>query len=71
MVEDKIKIDILIISKDGISKPDLAAKLSLSQRSLRRHIAELVDRRYLRADLEREWLMTTEKGLLFLQRKTM
>jgi predicted transcriptional regulator len=69
MIEDKIKIDILIISKDGISKSDLAAKLS--QRSLRRHIAELVDRRYLRRDLEREWLMTTEKGLLFLQKKTM
>ena len=57
------------LSKGGATKQELASKLSLSRQQLRRHTAELVDMEYLAVDLKRNMLVTTDKGILLLQKK--
>jgi predicted transcriptional regulator len=57
---------ILMLCKEGTSKEELVNQLALSNQQLRRHTAELVDQGLLHLDLDKRKLVTTEKGLIFL-----
>lgn len=59
-------VRILVLCKLGASKEDIATKLSLSGQQLRRHTAELVDRGLLHLDPDKRILVTTERGIIFL-----
>jgi predicted transcriptional regulator len=70
--KSSIFIDILEKCKNGATKRDLIATIplfSLSNAQFRRSTAELVDRRLLHYDDERQHVfITTDKGILFLNR---
>lgn len=69
--KSSIFIDLLEKCKNGATKRDLIATtplLSLSNAQFRRSTAELVDRRLLHYDERRRVFITTDKGILFLNR---
>jgi predicted transcriptional regulator len=69
--KSSIFIDILEKCKNGAAKRDLISIIplfSLSNAQFRRSTAELVDRRLLHYDERRRVFITTDKGILFLNR---
>jgi predicted ArsR family transcriptional regulator len=66
-----ITVRILTLCKESVSKEELVNKLSLSNQQLRRHTAELVDQGLLHLDPDKRILVTTEKGLIFLDSRNM
>lgn len=69
--KSSIFIDILEKCKNGATKRDLIATIplfSLSNAQFRRSTAELVDRRLLHYDERQHVFITTDKGILFLNR---
>jgi hypothetical protein len=68
MIDDIAK-SMLSLAKEGISKTELKARLGLSNQQLRRRSAELVDIGLLRLDQKRRVLVTSAKGLMFLNIK--
>jgi predicted transcriptional regulator len=65
--DDEIYASILSFAKEGASKKDIGAALSISHQQLRRLAAELVDRDMLRLDVKKRVFFTTDKGHVFLQ----
>ena len=59
---------ILEVSKYGVTKTKLIHELSMTYRQLRRIMAELVDRRYLRFIISQEVYITTHRGHVFLDK---
>lgn len=69
--ESSLFFKILEKCKNGATKRDLITTiplLSLSNAQFRRSTAELVDRRLLHYDERRRVFITTDKGILFLNR---
>ena len=69
--KSSIFIDILKKCRNGATKRDLIATIplfSLSNAQFRRSTAELVDRRLLNYDERKHIFITTDKGILFLNR---
>ena len=65
--DDEIYASILSFAKEGASKKDIRAALSISHQQLRRLGAELVDRDMLCLDVKKCVFFTTDKGHIFLQ----
>ena len=61
-------VKILEVCKHGATKTQLTLIVSISYRRLRRIMAELVDRRFLRFLASREVYITTHRGYLFLDK---
>jgi predicted transcriptional regulator len=59
---------ILEASKSGATKTMLMHDLSLTYRTMRRIMAELVDRGFLRFIISHEVYITTHKGHIFLDK---
>jgi predicted transcriptional regulator len=59
---------ILEASKRGATKTQLTHVISISYRRLRRIMAELVDRRFLRFLASQEVYVTTHRGYIFLDK---
>ena len=59
---------ILEVSEYGVTKTKLIHELSMTYRQLRRIMAELVDRRYLRFIISQEVYITTHRGHIFLDK---
>ena len=69
--ESPIFIKILERCKNGATKKDIITKVppfSISNVQFRRSTAELVDRRLLRYDEKQNVFITTDRGILFLNR---
>lgn len=69
--ESSIFIEILERSKNGATKKDLITTIlpfSISNAQFRRSTAELVDRRLLQYDEKQKVFITTDRGILFLNR---
>ena len=64
--KDYMMAKILEVSKHGATKTKLIHNLPLTYRRLRRIMAELVDRRYLRFIVSQEVYITTHRGHIFL-----
>ena len=60
--------EILELSKHGATMTKLTHDLSMSYRQLRRTMAELVDRGFLRYTFTNQGYITTHKGYIFLNR---
>ena len=66
--KEYIMAKILEVSKYGVTKTKLIHELSMTYRQLRRIMAELVDRRYLRFIISQEVYITTHRGHVFLDK---
>jgi predicted transcriptional regulator len=66
--KEYIMAKILEVSKYGATKTKLIHELSMTYRQLRRIMAELVDRRYLRFIVSQEVYITTHRGHIFLDK---
>jgi predicted transcriptional regulator len=66
--KEYIMAKILEVSKYGATKAKLIHELSMTYRQLRRIMAELVDRRYLRFIVSQEVYITTHRGHIFLDK---
>lgn len=66
--KEYIMAKILEISKHGATKTQLMHDLSITYRQLRRIMAELVDRRFLRFIASQEVYITTHRGHIFLDK---
>ena len=66
--KEYVMAKILELSKHGATKTNLIHNLPLTYRRLRRIMAELVDRRFLRFIVSQEVYITTHRGHLFLDK---
>lgn len=66
--KDYMMAKILEVSKHGATKTKLIHNLPLTYRRLRRIMAELVDRRYMRFIVSQEVYITTHRGHIFLDK---
>jgi predicted transcriptional regulator len=66
--KEYIMAKILEASKHGATKTQLTHVISISYRRLRRIMAELVDRRFLRFLGSQEIYITTHRGYIFLDK---
>jgi predicted transcriptional regulator len=66
--KEYIMAKILEASKHGATKTQLTHVISISYRRLRRIMAELVDRRFLRFLASQEIYITTHRGYIFLDK---
>jgi predicted transcriptional regulator len=64
--KEYIMAKILEVSKHGTTKTKLMQNLPLTYRRLRRIMAELVDRKFLRFIVSQEVYITTHRGHIFL-----
>jgi predicted transcriptional regulator len=66
--KEYVMVKILEVCKHGAMKTQLTHIVSISYRRLRRIMAELVDRRFLRFLASQEVYITTHRGYLFLDK---
>ncbi|HJY15424.1 MAG TPA: winged helix-turn-helix domain-containing protein [Nitrososphaeraceae archaeon] len=66
--KEYIMAKILEVSKNGATKIRLMRDLSITDRRLRRIMAELVDRRFLKFLVSQEVYITTHRGNIFLDK---
>ena len=66
--KEYVMVKILEVCKHGAIKTQLTHIVSISYRRLRRIMAELVDRRFLRFLASQEVYITTHRGYLFLDK---
>jgi predicted transcriptional regulator len=64
--KEYVMAKILEVSKHGTTETELMHDLPLTYRRLRRIMAELVDRRFLRFIFSQEVYITTHRGHIFL-----
>jgi predicted transcriptional regulator len=65
-MKEYIMAKILEVSKHGTTKTKLMHNLHFTYRRLRRIMAELVDRKFLRFIVSQEVYITTHRGHIFL-----
>jgi predicted transcriptional regulator len=66
--KESMIVKILELSKHGATMTKLTHDLSMTHRQLRRIMAELVDRGFLRFTFTNQGYITTQKGYIFLNR---
>ena len=66
--KDSVIAKILELSRHGATTTKLTHDLSMTYRQLRRIMAELVDRGFLRFTFTNQGYITTQKGYIFLNR---
>jgi predicted transcriptional regulator len=66
--KEYIMAKILEVSKHGTTMTKLMHNLPLTHRRLRRIVAELVDRRFLKFLVSQEVYITTHRGHIFLDK---
>ena len=66
---EDISVQLLELSKSGTTKAKMKSSLSVSNTQLRKILAELVDKGFLKfIELQQQYI-TTHKGLKFLNRE--
>jgi predicted transcriptional regulator len=66
--KEHIMAKMLEVCKNGATKTKLIHELSMTYRRVRRIMAELVDRRFLRFIVSQEVYITTHRGHIFLDK---
>jgi predicted transcriptional regulator len=65
--DKEVLVKILLLTKEGRAKRDIAENASLPDAQFRRHMAALVDSGLLKYDPQRKVWITTDKGHRFLK----